>query len=184
MPFPSRQRVAIKAAFGLNALAIAVWFPRIPDVKAALDVDLLTLSICFFMLPLGTLASFAYAAPLIERLGARRVVMIWGGLFALLFIPPAFAWSAPALGVTLFAAGLAIAPIEIGMNAKASVFEHQTGRRIMTQCHAMWSFGAMGGALIGGVFAEAGIGFLTQQLFVAPLLAGLAVLAMPYIGGS
>ena len=31
----------------------------------------------------------------------------------------------------------------------------------MTRCHAFWSFGTVAGAILGGAFAERGIGFLT-----------------------
>ena len=53
------------------------------------------------------------------------------------------------------------------MNAKASQTERVLGRRIMTRCHAFWSFGTVAGALIGGAFARAGDRFLTQQLIAA-----------------
>ena len=40
------------------------------------------------------------------------------------------------------------------MNAKASQTERVLGRRIMTRCHAFWSFGTVAGGLIGGLFAQ------------------------------
>ncbi|MEM1266833.1 MAG: hypothetical protein AAGI50_12545 [Pseudomonadota bacterium] len=177
MMFLDRERSALYSAFALNGIGIAVWFPRIPDVKAALDLDLLTLSLCFLMLPTGTLIGFAYAAPLIARVGGRRVVAWCGGAFILAFILPAVAWSAATLAISLFVTGLAIAPIEVGMNAKASAFEASRGRRVMTQCHAMWSFGAMAGALVAGAFADNGVSFLVQQLVLAPPLAAAAIVA-------
>ena len=45
----------------------------------------------------------------------------------------------------------------------------------MTRCHAFWSFGTVAGALIGGAFAERGIGFLTQQLILQPLFAAATI---------
>ena len=40
----------LRLVFALNGVAIATWFPRIPDVKSTLQLDLFWLSICFFML--------------------------------------------------------------------------------------------------------------------------------------
>ena len=75
------------------------------------------------------------------------------------------------LGLSLFVCGLTIATIEVAMNAKASQTERVLGRRIMTRCHAFWSFGTVAGAMLGGAFAENGVSFLAQQLVLQPLFA-------------
>lgn len=170
------QLVSLRAVFALNALGIAVWFPRIPDVKAALGLDVLTLAFCLFGLPLGTMLGFLTVSRLTTRLGLKSAT-IWGGsAFLLSFIGPALAWSAISLGVALFLCGLCIAVIEVAMNAKASQMESESGRRLMTGCHAFWSFGSVTGALLGGVFAQAGASFLHQQLILQPIFALATIL--------
>ena len=165
----------LQMVFALNALGLALWFPRIPDVKATLDLDVLTLALCLFGLPAGTMLGFLIVGRITAAIGIKAAC-IWGGaLFLVSFIGPGLAWNAPALGFALFLCGLTIATIEVAMNAKASQTEKALGRRIMTRCHAFWSFGAVGGALIGGVFAEAGVSFLTQQLVLQPILALLTI---------
>ena len=61
------------------------------------------------------------------------------------------------------------------MNAKASQTERVLGRRIMTRCHAFWSFGTVLGAMIGGSFAERGVSFLHQQLVLQPIFAAATI---------
>jgi len=165
----------LQLVFALNALGLSVWFPRIPDVKEALGLDVLTLAFCLFGMPLGTMLGFVTVPRLIRRIGTRKTVMWGGSIFLLAFIGPALAWNAPALGFALFLCGLTIATIEVSMNAKASQTERVIGRRIMTRCHAFWSFGTVVGALIAGVFAQRGIPFLTQQLVLQPLFAAATV---------
>lgn len=165
---------ALRLTFALNGMGIAVWFPRIPDVKADLSVDLLTLAICFFLLPAGTLLSFFFAPPLMAKYGARRLCQRAGPTFILLFMAPAFAASAWQLGLMLFLAGLTIGSIEVAMNTKATELERTTGKRIMAGCHGAWSGGSMIGALIGGAAAGLGVSFLLQQCIVAPIMAGAA----------
>ncbi len=167
--------LALQMVFALNALGLSVWFPRIPDVKMALDLDVLTLAFCLFGLPAGTMLGFLSVGRITARIGVKAAC-IWGGsLFLVAFIGPGLAWNAPSLGLALFICGLTIATIEVAMNAKASQTEKALGRRIMTRCHAFWSFGTVGGALIGGAFAEAGVSFLTQQLILQPVFAALTI---------
>jgi MFS family permease len=162
---------ALQMVFALNAVGLAVWFPRIPDVKAALGLDVLALAFCLFGLPAGTMLGFLIVGRITAAIGLKATCL-WGGSgFLVSFIGPALAPNAVALGLTLFLCGLTIATIEVSMNAKASQTERALGRRIMTRCHAFWSFGTVAGALIGGAFAQAGVGFLTQQLVVQPLFA-------------
>lgn len=165
----------LQMVFALNAVGLAVWFPRIPDVKAALGLDVLTLAFCLFAMPAGTMLGFLVVSRIIARIGTR-MTCVWGGSgFLIVFILPALAGSATALGVALFVCGLTIATIEVSMNAKASQTERVLGRRIMTRCHAFWSLGTVAGGLLGGLFGQAGISFLTQQLLLQPLFAAATV---------
>jgi MFS family permease len=166
---------ALQMVFALNAIGLAVWFPRIPDVKAALGLDVLTLAFCLFGMPAGTMLGFLIVARITARIGLRATC-VWGGsLFLLSFIGPALAPNAVLLGLALFLCGLTIATIEVAMNAKASQTERALGRRIMTRCHAFWSFGTVTGALLGGAFAQAGVSFLTQQAILQPIFAAATV---------
>jgi MFS family permease len=166
---------ALQMVFALNALGLSVWFPRIPDVKEALELDVLTLAFCLFGMPAGTMLGFLIVGRIIRAIGTRSTVL-WGGSgFLLSFIVPGLAPNAVALGLSLFLCGLTIATIEVSMNAKASQTERVLGRRIMTRCHAFWSFGTVLGAMIGGAFAQNGVSFLTQQLIVQPIFAAATV---------
>ena len=166
----------LQMVFALNAIGLSVWFPRIPDVKEALGLDVLTLAFCLFGMPLGTMLGFLIVGRIIRRIGLRTTVMAGGAGFLVSFVAPALATNALSLGLTLFLCGLTIATIEVSMNAKASQTERMLGRRIMTRCHAFWSFGTVAGAMIGGAFAERGIGFLTQQVLLQPIFAAATIL--------
>lgn len=174
-PVPSiAPLAALRLVFALNGLGLALWLPRIPDVKAALDVDLMALALCFFMLPVGTMIGFVAAPRMLTRHGARAVCR-WGGAgFILCFVLPATAQSALQLGAALLVTGLAVGSIEVAMNAKATELERTARRRIMSSCHAFWSLGGMVGAMLGGLAGQAGIPFLAQQLLLTPVFAAFA----------
>ena len=114
-------------------------------------------------------------ARLIRRFGTRTTC-VWGGSgFLIAFILPGLAWNAATLALALFLCGLTIATIEVAMNAKASQTERALGRRIMTRCHAFWSFGTVTGGLIGGLFSQGEVSFLVQQLILQPIFAAATI---------
>jgi MFS family permease len=107
----------LQMVFALNAIGLAVWFPRIPDVKKALGLDVLTLAFCLFGMPAGTMLGFLSVGWLIRRIGLKATCL-WGGSgFLVSFIAPALAPNALMLGLALFLSGLTIATIEVAMNA-------------------------------------------------------------------
>jgi MFS family permease len=178
---PDRRLLALQMVFALNALGLAVWFPRIPDVKAALDLDLLTLAFCLFGLPAGTMLGFLVVGRVTLALGLKRTCLIAGPGFLVAMIGPGLAGSAASLFLALFLAGVVVALIEVAMNAKASQMERASGRRLMTRCHAFWSFGTVIGAPLGGAFAEAGWSLLAQQAILQPIFALLTIAAVRHL---
>lgn len=174
--------IALQGVFALHAVAIGLWFPRIPGVKAALGLDFTTLSIALLGIPIGVICGMSFAPRIVQAIGLRRGCIILPPLFGLMMIPPAFAPNMVILMMTLFAAGLVLSTVEVVINSAANAYQDASGRRIMSRCHAFWSLGVMGGSLIGGTLADAGMAFTTQQLLMEPLfavLAGLIALSVP-----
>ncbi len=171
----NRTIFPIQMIFLLNSFGIALWIPRIPDVKSALSLSLLEISLGFFAMPAGTILGFMAAPFVIRHLGQRLASAYIGALFLVVFILPSFAWNLPSLALALFVSGLSVATIEVAMNAKASQIQEESGQHIMSRCHGFWSIGSTLGALTGGLFAQAGFGFASQQLIMEPLLAAATI---------
>ncbi len=161
----------------MEAVVLGAWLPRIPDIKNALFLSEGLLGLCLIGMPIGTLLGFSFAARLSRGFGLRKTCVWTGAAFAFAMILPTLAWSAPALFGALFVAGLAIAQIEIAMNAKAGQMEQAYGRRIMSQCHGYWSIGTVVGALAGGAFATFGVVPHWQMIVLAPGFALAAIWA-------
>ena len=83
--------IALQGIFFANALSIAVWLPRIPDVKAKLDMDVWTMAKCLMAFPVGTMLGFLFAARLGQVLGLKRTCIIFNATTTLLLILPGFA---------------------------------------------------------------------------------------------
>ena len=91
MPSARVRLLALQMVFALNALGLSAWFPRIPDVKEALGLDVLTLAFCLFAMPVGTMAGFLVVPRIIRAIGTRATARWGGSAFLLAFIGPALA---------------------------------------------------------------------------------------------
>jgi len=163
--------IAIFGVFFVESLVLGNWIPRIPEVKAALGLSDSMLGICLLAMPLGSFVGLLVAGRAVERLGLRDACRVTLPLWALLFVLPALARSAPALALALFLGGVSIALVEVAMNTEADVIESALGRRLMSRCHGFWSLGSMAGAILGSLFAHAGVALVTHFAIVLPLCA-------------
>src|SRR6266540_2988074 len=113
------------------------------------------------------------------RRASRRSRTTWAcrparwALFCVTLPLPALAGSLPALLGALALLGIASGSLDVSMNAQAVVIEQRYGRPLLAGLHGLWSLGSLGGALLGGLAAAAGIVPRVHLLAVAAvLLAG------------
>ncbi len=162
----------VMGVFFLQALLLANWLPRIPDVEASLGLSHSALAVGLVGLPLGMFLGIAVAGPLIERFTARRTILFALSGLCVALVLPGFAWNVPALLTALFLMGACFALTDVAMNVEAARIEIGLGRRIMNTCHGFWSLGSMVGAVMSGGMAQAG---LTTGIH----LAIVAAIALP-----
>jgi MFS family permease len=163
----------VMAIFFVQAVVLNNWFPRIPDVQAALGLGPAGLSIALLGMPIGGFLATLFAARLIEHLTPRRTMMGCFVAFALAQLLPGWAWNVPALFAALFLMGLSYVVMDIAANVEATRIQAATGRRILSTCHGFWSLGSMTGLLVGSAFAEFGIDtrwhLMLVQIIAAPI---------------
>ncbi len=165
----------IRWAFFLQPLILGAWFPRIPEVQAALGLSAGQLAFALVGMPIGLLTALAFGGRLAEALGTRRLFTVGLTVQAFLLPLPAFAFSGPVLFGALVIAGLSLAVAELSLNVGASEVEAATGRHIMNGCHGFWSVGVLSGSALGVGAAALG---------VAPgvtLVAVAAVMTLPLL---
>jgi MFS family permease len=172
-----RARVAATTYFAVLGLADGVWLARIPAVKQNLRLSDGLLGVALLGAPVGLVLVAAFADRLIDRFGSARPMVAAGAAFSLLPVALGLAPSVAALMAVLLAFGLAGGLMDVAMNAQAVRVEREYRRPLITSFHACYSFGGLVGALLGGVFAWAGIGPALTFAAVGVPLAGLAVLA-------
>jgi len=172
-----RARAATLVYFVVLGLADGVWLARIPAVKQNLGLSDGLLGVALLAAPVGLVIVAAFADRLIDRFGSARPTV--AGAVAISLLPVAFglAGSLAELMAALLVYGMAGGLMDVAMNAQAVRVERGYRRPLINSFHACYSFGGLGGALFGGLFAWAGVGPAVTFTAVGVPLAGVAVLA-------
>lgn len=142
--------------FFVNGAVYSSWVPRIPQVKAALDLSDGALGAALLGVGAGALAGSLAAAPLVSRRGSRGVASGAAAGLCAAVVLPGLAGSWLALLAALVVVGALDAVTDIAMNAHGVVVERGYRRSIMNGFHALWSLGAVAGAVAGSAAAAAG----------------------------
>jgi MFS family permease len=102
------------------------------------------------MLPMGSLIALPFAGWAVDRVGSRlmgplSLVLYAVALYALSLSPTVFTLSA-----ALFAFGFIGNTVNIAINTHGLDVQHLMNKPILASFHALWSVGALCGALLGG----------------------------------
>jgi predicted MFS family arabinose efflux permease len=172
----SRARVAVTAVFFLNGIVFASWYSRLPSIQEQLDLGPGTLGLALIGAPVGLLAAQPLTGALAATIGSRRLVAA-APLMLAAAVAPALAVDAPTLALGTFIAGAANGVLDVSMNVEGLAVERLSGKRIFNSLHAWFSFGALGGAALGGLAAAAGLDPLPHIAIVVGVGAVAAALA-------
>lgn len=166
---PPQKRVY--GAFMLYAVALGGMAPRLGDIQHRLGVEQGPLGVALIGTAVGTLISLSLAAPLVERIGFRRAILVLMPVLPAFFAIASFATAPEVLFALLLPAGLCIGVIEMILNLEADRVEHRLGRRIMNRCHGFWSFGFFTAGVLGAGMAQVGISAQLDLMIMVPLIA-------------
>ncbi len=170
----SAARAAL-GAFAAMGICWGTFAAAIPDLKAMLGVNEAGFGLLILGTPIaGVLAMLA--APAAGAALGRIALPAAAGLMALAFaLPgqgaPAAVWFVTAMMLCGGATGLT----DILMNARVAEIENRRGLHLMNLCHAAYSFGYAGGALLTGLWRSAGFGPGTYMVALAALAFTLAL---------
>ncbi|MGB4771458.1 MAG: MFS transporter [Chitinophagaceae bacterium] len=147
---PVHARYAVSLLFFLCGVVFTSWASRIPAFKEQFHLNEAELGGVLFMLPMGSLIALPFAGWAVDRVGSRlmgplSLVLYAVALYALSLSPTIFTLSA-----ALFAFGFIGNTVNIAINTHGLDVQHLMNKPILASFHAMWSVGALCGALLGG----------------------------------
>ncbi|HEY7015545.1 MAG TPA: MFS transporter [Streptosporangiaceae bacterium] len=164
--------------FAALGILNGVWAARIPAVKAGLGLSDGALGVALISAPVGLVLATLAAGRIVDRFGSSRPARVAGALVVVAPVGMGLAGNQAELMAALLAYGAVGGTLDVAMNAQAVRVERGYGRPLMNSFHGLFSFGVLGGALIGGLSAGAGIA-------PAPTFAadGLALLVTVLVAG-
>jgi hypothetical protein len=151
---PAGMRTAVTALFALGGFVVASWAVRIPDVSTQVGAGHEALGAALLCVSLGALATMRVTGALCERLGSGLVSTVAAVLLCATVLLPGLVHTVPGLGSVLIAFGAATGTLNVAMNSVGVRLEAVTRRPLLPSLHAAFSFGGLGGSVVGGLAAS------------------------------
>lgn len=168
----------VAVTFGLNGVAVATWFARVPAARDALGLTAGALGLLLLAMSLGACLAMLTAGEVTHRLGPRRTVCVSAVMVAAgLAVAGVGIGALPSVALTavgIFVLGYGSGTCDVAMNVEAAEVERALGRTVMPRFHAMWSLGTVLAAGLASLVAWA----------VLPVTAHLAAVAVVVAGGT
>ncbi|MEU7467655.1 MFS transporter [Streptomyces sp. NPDC044984] len=172
-----RDQLATATLFFFLGFQYATWASRLPAFKDRFDLGGTEVGLLLMAAGVGAAVSFPLVAPLMRRLGARRLAL-WSALGLVAVLPVlAAAGSYPLALLVILVDGVAVGCLNVAMNAQGAALESHYGRAAMAQLHATFSGGSLGGALLAS-----GVNTVTHS--VTAHFAVAAALGVVLLAGS
>lgn len=174
-----RWRTAIFAIFLASGLSISTWAARVPDIRAALEINKAQVGMLLLGAGIASIIGISTSPAVMARIGARRGMLVSMFTFAtgvaLIGIGADVLQSFPVvlLGLALF--GLGNGCVDVMMNVEATAIEQHSGKTILPLFHAFFSFGTVIGASLGALAAHLGVNVFAHTLTIGALITVIAI---------
>jgi len=142
-----RSQLAVAALFLALGFNYGTWTARLPAIKSVLGLSTSQVSAALLAAALGAVFSFPVTAAALRRLGSRGASLVAGAVLPLLLLALGLAPSWAGACVVMFLNGVVASTLDVAMNAQGVEVERAWGRPVMSRLHAVFSLGAMAGAL-------------------------------------
>jgi MFS family permease len=151
MTYLQKARFAVFAYFTIAGATVTFWAVHIPFVENKLEISHSTIGTLLLVFGAGALTAIQLIGNLVDRVGSRTATFSAAVFMSIMLFLPGLASTPWQLAIALFFLGIGVGATDVAMNAHAVDVEKAYGRPIFSAFHAMWSFGGLIGASIGGV---------------------------------
>ena len=169
-----RAKLAVRAAFITNGFTVGALVARLPDFKNQLDATTGDVGRMLFCISFGTLFTLSFIGKVIAKHGSKPVAVYGSIGAAIALLPIAFSTTTLPLAIAFFIFGIGITIQDVAMNSHAATLEHETGNKLMSGFHALFSVGALLGGISGGLFAQFEFSIRNQSILLFLVFVSVA----------
>jgi MFS family permease len=174
-----RWRNAIVAAFGVGGIALSTWGPRLPAIRADLNLGTGGLGVLLAGITVGSVTGLLISTPILAWLGPRRALpaamLLIAVAVTVVGVGAGALKSVPVVAVGFVLVGLAIGTLDVMINVEGAAIERAFGRTLMPFMHGAWSAGAALGSGIGAGCAALNVSPAVQFSAEAVLIVVIAL---------
>ncbi len=157
------------------------WASRIPDFKAALNMNEATLANVLWALPVAQLLTMFFSGRAVTRFGSKNVLRIAILFYALALVSIGLVNTPWQLALSLFMLGVFGNMCNISVNTQGVNAEALYGRTIMSSFHGVWSTAGFTGAAIGALMIKFDITPLLHFCIIALFVIIMMLLFNKYL---
>jgi hypothetical protein len=147
LPF-HRRFLAIAALFALLGFQYSSWAARLPALAARLALDPGEVGILLLATGIGAAGAYPLVTLSLRRWGSRRLAGVSALVLGLVLVALTVVPDYPLALLVMCADGVAVACLNVAMNAQGAALEVRCGRTAMARLHATFSAGSLVAALL------------------------------------
>lgn len=179
-PMERQERRDLQAFFFLFGLGIMCLAPRLPDIKANLDVSTTYFGFLMSSGSIGALVAHIAMGHIVHRLGVYKV-LIFSATVTYLTVGILIELHNPEIYLIVnIICGFAWASYHIAINAQALHRQSETGVHIIPMLHGLWSAGAVSTAFIALLISSS----VSLNWHIYPLIVTVYLLKLRAINRS
>lgn len=172
-----RARIGVSLLFLANGAMLANIVPRLPEIKANLELSYTGFGVAWAFGSLGGITLGLLSATMLRRFGSARLATLTLAIQALVIWGAGVSPAVVLFAALLFVNGALDANTDVAQNAQGMGVQRRMGRSIINGLHAMWSLGAALGGLLGGAAIALQLSISAHLGLSAILFLGMAVVA-------
>ncbi|MFY0660042.1 MAG: MFS transporter [Shimia sp.] len=145
----------IMALFFLHPFALGGWLPHIPFVQSNLELSNAQLALALLGLPMAFVFMSKFAAKIVARHGAPKVLLTMFPVQAVTVVLPLLAVDHITLFLALLVFGAAMTFLNVALNVYAGQLEKAAKKSVMNRCHGFWALGLTVSSFLAAIFTTA-----------------------------
>jgi len=179
-PGLSAWRNAIAGVFTVMGFSVATQLSRLPSLRDLLSIDAGQIGLFIAMFSIGAITGLAVSAPVLARLGARRIILIampiGGALLAATGLAGGLLRDYPLILVVIALFGATVSFSDVSLNVSGAANERALGRTVMPYFHSGYSIGYVLGAAV-----SSGAEALGVPIWLHFTIVGAICVATPFV---